>query len=180
MRLFVSLLVLLSAAAFTLPAHAGDMTGVDGATSTVMQEGQSSFSGLGIRLRFHPSALIRNIEVMPTIEYWRNSNSVSAFGIESTRKDATIGLDARYVFYRDGWEPYVGGGFAVHFLSSTVNAPTLGLIEANDALTKGGLAALVGVSVPLTTKISNFFELKYHHITDYRQLKLNWGITYNL
>ncbi len=180
MRLSVPLFVLFFAAALAPPAHAGDLTGIDGATATVMQEGQSSFSGLALRLRFHPAALIRNIEVMPTIEYWRNSNSVSAFGIESTRKDATLGVDARYVFYRDGWEPYLGAGLAVHFLSATVNAPSLGLIEANDSLTKGGLAALAGVSVPLTTKISNFFELKYHHVTDYRQLKLNWGITYNL
>jgi len=180
MRFTLWLSAVLVAAVFAAPARAGDLVGVDATTSTVMQEGQSSFSGLGLRMRFHPAALIRNVEVMPTIEYWRNSNSVSAFGIESTRKDATLGVDARYVFYRDGWEPYFGAGFAVHFLSSTVNAPSLGLIEANDSLTKGGLAALAGVSLPLTTKISNFFELKYHHVTDYRQLKLNWGITYNL
>lgn len=180
MRPTAVLCAVLLAAAFAPPAHAGSLVGIDATTSTVMQEGQSSFSGLAMRMRFHPEALVRSIEIMPTIEYWRNSSSVPAFGIESTRKDATLGLDVRYVFYRDGWEPYLGTGYAVHFLSSTVNAPGLGLIEATDSLTKGGLAALAGVSVPLTTRIHNFIEVKYHHITEYRQLKLNWGISYNL
>jgi opacity protein-like surface antigen len=172
--------VCFAAASLAAPAHAGDLTGVDAATSTVMQEGQSSFSGIAVRMRFHPSALIRNIEVMPTIEYWRNSSSLSAFGIESTRKDATLGVDARYVFYRDGWEPYVGAGFGLHFLTSSVNAPSYNLNHATDSFSKGGLTALVGVGVPLTTHIQNFIEIKYHHVTENRQLKLNWGISYNL
>lgn len=180
MRPIVFSSAVLFAALCVAPASASDLVGVDATTSTVMQEGQSSFSGLALRLRFHPATLIRNIEIMPTIEYWRNSNSLSAFDIESTRKDATLGVDARYVFYRDGWEPYLGAGYAVHFLSSSVNAPTLGLVDATDSFTKGGLAALAGVSVPLTTRVHNFFEVKYHHVTENRQLKLNWGISYNL
>jgi len=180
MRPYVLLSAVLLAAVCAAPARAGDLVGIDATTSTVMQEGQSSLSGLALRLRFHPAALIRNVEIMPTIEYWRNSNSLSAFGIESSRKDATLGVDARYVFYRDGWEPYLGAGYAVHFLSSSVNAPALGLVDASDSFTKGGLAALAGVSVPLTTKVHNFFEVKYHHVTENRQLKLNWGISSNL
>jgi hypothetical protein len=74
----------------------------------------------------------------------------------------------------------VGAGYAVHFLSSSVNAPSLNLNNATNSFTKGGLAALAGVSVPLTTKVHNFFEVKYHHVTQNRQLKLNWGISYNL
>ena len=27
-----------------------------------------------------------------------------------------------------GWNPYVGAGYGIHFLSSEINAPTLGLI----------------------------------------------------
>lgn len=180
MRPIVFSSAVLFAALCVAPASASDLVGVDATTSTVMQEGQSSFSGLALRLRFHPATLIRNVEIMPTIEYWRNANSLSAFDIESTRKDATLGVDARYVFYRDGWEPYLGAGYAVHFLSSSVNAPTLGLVDATDSFSKGGLAALAGVSVPLTTRVHNFFEVKYHHVTENRQLKLNWGISYNL
>jgi opacity protein-like surface antigen len=181
MRLSILLSVtLLAAATLAAPVRASDMTGIDATTSTVMQEGQSSFSGLALRLRFHPATLIRNIEVMPTIEYWRNSSSLSAFGIESTRKDATLGVDVRYVFYNDGWEPYVGAGWALHFFSSSVNAPSYNLYNETDSFSKGGLAVLGGISIPLTTHVQNFLEIKYHHVTENRQLKLNWGISYNL
>jgi opacity protein-like surface antigen len=180
MRPTVVLSAVLLAAAFAAPARAGSLVGVDAMTATVMQEGQSSFSGIALRMRFHPATLIRNVEIMPTIEYWRSASRLSAFDIESSRKDATLGVDVRYVFYRDGWEPYLGAGYAVHFLSSSVNAPSLNLNDATDSLTKGGLAGLAGVSVPITTKIHNFLEVKYHHVTENRQLKLNWGISYNL
>ena len=180
MRLSIPLFAALVTAACAAPALAGSLVGIDGVTSTVMQEGQSSFSGLALRLRFHPEALIRNIEIMPTIEYWRNASSLSTFDIESSRKDATLGVDMRYVFYRDSWEPYFGAGYAMHFISSEVHAPTLGLNNAKDSFSKGGLAALAGISIPLTTKVQNFFEVKYHHVTEHRQLKLNWGLAYNL
>ena len=137
MRHSVLLSVVLLTAALAAPARAGDLVGIDATTSTVMQEGQSSFSGLGLRLRFHPATLIRNVEIMPTIEYWRNASSLSAFNIESSRKDATLGVDARYVFYKDGWEPYVGAGYAVHFLSSSVNAPSLNLNERDQLVHQG-------------------------------------------
>ena len=45
---------------------------------------------------------------------------------------------------------------------------------------KGGLAALAGLSFGMSDRIDNFIELKYHHIPDYRQLKLNWGLSFKL
>jgi outer membrane protein W len=178
--LYVLSLAALLLFALALPAHATALVGIDGATATVMQEHQSSFSGLAMRLRFHPETLIRNVEIMPTIEYWRNSSDLSAFNIKSSRKDATLGVDARYVFFRDGWQPYVGVGFGLHFFSSSVDAPGLGLNNVTDSFVKGGVAGLAGITVPLTDRVHNFFELKYHHVTENRQLKLNWGISYNL
>ena len=43
-----------------------------------------------------------------------------------------------------------------------------------------GLTGLAGVSFPLTAAVQNFIELKYHHLTDAKQLKFNWGIAFNL
>jgi hypothetical protein len=71
-------------------------------------------------------------------------------------------------------------GYAIHFISTRVNAPTLGLVDATNSLTKGGLVGLGGVSFGLSDRIDDFIELKYHDISDYRQLKINWGLSYRL
>ena len=173
-------LVALASATLAPAAAAMKMTAVDVMTSTVMQEKQSSFSGLAARARLTSPIFIQGIEFMPTIEYWRNANSLEPFGIRTTRKDATFGVDVRYSLRTTGTKPYVGAGYALHFLASSVDAPALGLNGESDALVKGGFGFLGGVSFPLTQKIENFLELKYHHVSGYRQLKFNWGLAVNL
>src|SRR6266850_3495654 len=157
-------------------AHPRVITGVDALTSTVFQEGQSSFSGVALRFRLHPARMIERLELMPGIEYWRNSSSLKPYDIESVRKDATVTLEARYAFNPKGWQPYVGAGLGIHFLSTRVRAPSFGLPDASDSVIKGGLAGLAGVTLGLTGRLDNFFELEYHHIPDSRQLKINWGL----
>jgi hypothetical protein len=170
----VTFLLLVSA----VLARAQVFSGVDAMSSTVMQEHQSSFSGLGTRVRLHSARIVEGFDLLPYVEYWRNSTRVEPFGITSTRKDATLGADARFSFKREGWRPYVGGGFGVHFLSTEVDAPTLGLRHANDSVIKGGLSALAGITFPLSKHLDNFMELKYHHLPGYSQLKLNMGIAW--
>ena len=184
----VAALSLLAAAAHAAPvtpptppvSSAGMLTAVDGMTSTILQEKQSSFSGIAIRARLQPASLIKEVELMPTVEYWRNSSTAQPYDIRSTRTDATLGCDARYVFDQPGWKPYVGAGFGIHFLSSSVEAPSLGITNGGTNVIKGGLAALVGASFGLAGRLDNFLELKYHHIPEYRQLKINWGLSYRL
>ncbi len=182
MRMFARMLVLLLAlAAFpALASAAGAVTAVEGMTATVIQQNQSSFAGIGFRVSVHPPQLIKEISLMPTVEYWRNKSKLPSFGIESIRKDATLGVDARYEFLKQAWRPYVGAGFALHFLSNEVDAPALGLNDASDSLIKGGLGVLGGVSFGLAGRLSNMIELKYHHIPDHSQLKINWGLSYAL
>jgi hypothetical protein len=163
-----------------IETFAGQLTGIEAMSSTVMQEGQSSFSGLAIRVRLHPPQLMQQIELLPTIEYWRNANTVQPYDIRTTRKDATVGVDARWNFSTATFKPYAGVGYALHFLSNTVHAPGFGIDRASDSVTKGGIALLGGVSFALSGKFDNFLDVKYHHVTDYRQLKINWGISYNL
>jgi len=162
---------------FASAAHAATIVGVDAMTATVMQEKQSSFSGIAVRMRVASPRLIQGVEVMPTVEYWRNANTVEPFGIHTTRKDATLGGDIRYAFRSGGTRPYVGAGLALHFLSSSVDAPSLGLVDKSDALVKGGVSAMAGLAFPLAGRFENFVELKYHHVPHYRQIKLNWGLS---
>jgi hypothetical protein len=173
-------LAALLCAALAPAASATGLAGVDVMTSTVMQEGQSSFSGLAVRMRIVSPRLLEGIELMPTVEYWRNANSVEPFGIRTTRKDATLGGDLRYAFRSTGMRPYVGAGLALHFLASSVDAPSLGLNDETHALVKGGFSAMGGLAFPLAGRFENFVELKYHHVPSYRQLKLNWGLSIKL
>ena len=175
-----TIMVALLCGALAPAASAMKLTAVDIMTSTVMQEKQSSFSGLALRARMTSPIFVQGIEFMPTIEYWRNANTLEAFDIRTTRKDATLAADIRYAFRSTGTKPYVGAGFGIHFLSSSVDAPSYGLNDESSALVKGGFGVLGGVAFPLTQKIENFLELKYHHVPAYRQLKFNWGISVNL
>ena len=178
----VTLLLLVSAAL----ARAQVFSSVGVMTSTVMQQHQSSFSGLSARVGLRSARIIEGFELLPYVEYWRNSARIEVrdhtitHTITSARKDATLGADARYTFQRAGWRPYVGAGLGVHFLSTEVDAPSLGLDHANDSVIKGGLSALAGITFPLTRHLDNFMELKYHHLRGDSQLKINMGIAWKL
>ena len=158
--------------------HASSITGVDGMSSTVMQHEQSSFSGLALRVRMAPAPRVPGFEVMPGIEYWRNTTTVQIYDIRSQRRDATLGADARYRFPVRGWSPYVGAGFGIHFLSNGVRAPLLGVPLESHSIMKGGFAVLGGLNFPLAGAFDSFVEAKYHAVSDYEQLKLSWGLAY--
>ena len=170
----VTVLLLLSA----VLARAGTFGGVDLMTATVMQKHQSSFSGLAARVRFSSARLVDGFELLPYVEYWRTSTTVDPPDVTVSRKDATLGAHVLYRFHRPGWQPYVGGGLGVHFLSSKVNAPALGIDGQSDSVIRGGLSALVGTGFPLTDHVQNFLELEYHHLPDMSQLKISTGISW--
>jgi len=160
------------------PARSG-LSGVDVMTATVFQEGQSSFSGLGVRLRLRSGVLVPNIELMPNVEFWQNVSRVSLFGVRTTRGDASLGFAARWTFHHDHWQPYVGAGLAVHFLEEKVDAPSLGVNDQHDSTTRGGYTLLGGVSFTMTRSLSNFIEVEHHGVSHYRQLKINTGLGWN-
>ena len=172
--------VLLALALVHVTAHragaAGSLTGVDAMTSTIMQHDQTSFSGLAARLRLEPGP--KGLEILPGIEYWRTTTKVPIYDIHSQRRDATLSADVRYRFPTTGWSPYLGAGFGIHFLSSEVQAPLLGVPGESHSIMKGGLAVLGGLNFPLATAFESFLEAKYHAVSDNEQLKLNWGLAY--
>lgn len=181
--------VVLAITAPARPAHAigetpprapdGGITGLDVMTSTVFQQGQSSFSGVAARLRVRSAALMRNVEFLPGIEYWQNSSKVSAFDIKTTRRDATIGGEARWVFTREKWQPYAGLGLGIHFLEESVHAPTLLPGDSKHSSVKGAVSALLGAQFGIGEKLGSFVELKFHDAVDYRQVKFNTGLSWN-
>lgn len=165
--------------AFAAPARAAlTFAGIDGITSTVLQKDQSSLSGLGLRARLRSDALVPQLVFMPTMEWWRSHATVDPYTIKVTRRDAALGVDARWDFKAGATHPYVGGGWALHFMSSEVRSVPLG-IDDSESVIRGGLAALGGLSFPLGGPLENFVEIKYHHLARARQVKLNWGLSYN-
>ncbi len=182
MRILPPFLVLAAAVSLSPAAFAATtLSGIEGMTATVFQEEQSSFSGIGLRVAFQSDELIPGIAFLPAIEYWRNSTKVQVQAggvIRAERRDATLSFDGRYSFHYRNFAPYVGAGFGIHFLTTEVTAPALGLPHAEDSVIKGGIGAQLGLLFPLGGKLRNFVELKYHHVTDFRQLKLNMGISY--
>ncbi len=182
MRLFVRFLVvaLLLALSAALARAQTSLAGVDLMNSTIFQQHQSSFSGIGARVSLRSAAIAPGFDLLPSIEYWRNSTTVERFDIHTVRKDATLGADVRYSFRREGWNPYLGVGLGMHFLTSEVSAPRLDLPHASYSVIKGGFSALAGMNFPLTSKLDNFVEVKYHHLSDYRQLKINMGIGWRI
>ena len=163
-----------------ITARKGGIVGLGIMTGTVFQEGQSSFSGIAMRLRIRNAAFRPNLELMPTMEYWQNTNRLAAFGISTRRRDATLGTDLRWVFdSKKTWQPYAGAGFSLHFLDDELRAPGLGRPKESSGVVRGGLGALGGVEFNLGSRLGSFVEFKYHNVTRYRQLKFNTGLGWN-
>ncbi len=161
------------------PAVKSGIIGLDGMSSTVFQQGQSSFSGVALRMRIRNPMLVPNVELMPTFEYWQSTNKVNEFHIETRRRDATLAGDVRWVFRDVSAHPYVGLGYGLHFLNSEVRAPDQGLPHAQHGLVKGGLDAMIGIQSGPESRFGSFLELKYLDVTMYRQFKLTTGLNLN-
>jgi hypothetical protein len=157
----------------------GGITGLDMMTGTVFQEGQSSFSGIALRLRVRNSVFVPALEFLPTIEYWQNTSKIENFDIETRRRDATLGLDLRWEFANKAWKPYAGGGFAMHFLDDELRAPRFGQPRASTGVVKGGVNAMVGADFNLGGRLGSFVELKLLNVSHYRQVKFNTGLGWN-
>ena len=160
-------------------APRGGVSGLDLMTSSVFQEGQSSFSGLALRLRLKSSALLPAIEIMPAVEMWQNTSRVTLYDLKTTRSDATLGCQLRWTFQREHWQPYVGGGLAVHFFSDKINSPQLALANQHNSTVRGGYTLHGGVTFPMNDRLSNFVELEHHGVSHFRQLKFNTGLSWN-
>ena len=171
------LFLLLAALPVSVPVHASPLDALEVMTSTIFLRDQSSFSGIGLRLKIQPPQLIDGLTIVPLVEYWRVKGKLRTFGVGFSRKDATMGGFVRYDFKREGWHPYAGLGIAAHFISDEVDAPTIPL-QGSDSLIKGGALLIGGVSFGISGNLGNLIEAEYHVLSDQSQFKLNWGLTW--
>ena len=144
-----------------------------------MAEGQSAFTGLGMRARITSDDLPLHLTLMPTLEYWRNSANLRDFDIEAAEKDLAVGMDARYEMEFGTWRPYAGGGLEAHFINTHFAAPTIGVPEASEDHTKIAPNLLAGLQLAPLGPIQSFLEAKYAFVSDFKQFKLNWGLGVN-
>jgi len=176
-RTLVTIAALAVLAAAPTPARALSVTNIEGMLSTIFESGQSSFSGIGLRVHVQSALLIPEISFVPVMEYWRNTNRLEAFDITSSQNDAALGFEARYTFPREGFQPYLGAGWSAHFLSSEVESPPINL-KKSDSVTRGAMTLVGGVNMPITAKLSNMLELKFHYLPGDSQTKLNYGLAW--
>ena len=164
-----------------LPAFAqgtteSPLTGFDFYSSTVFQEGQTSFSGLGLRGRVQHSRLVNQVDLLPAVEYWQTN--VSALGFRTTRRDAMLDALARWTFPTShAYQPYLGAGLGVHFLHNAVESPD---VQLDTDVVRGAVSALAGLAFGTDQRFGNFVELEFHNLTGERQLKFNVGMSWNM
>ena len=173
--LAVGLLILPTAAR----SQSFHVSGLDGMMQTIKQQGQSAFSGLGMRARITSDDLPMHLTLMPTLEYWRNSANLKDFDIEAAQKDLAVGLDGRYEMEFGTWRPYAGAGLEAHFINSQFSAPQIGVPAASEDHTKLAPNLLAGLQLAPLGPIQSFLEAKYAFVSDFQQFKLNWGLGVN-
>jgi len=175
--LFATGLLLVPASAFSQSFH---INGIDAMTQSVKQEGQSFITGLAVRTRLSSDDLPVGLTLMPTLEYWRDTDQLKDFNVRATQKDLTLGLDGRFDFSAGTWRPYAGAGLAAHFVNTKFEAPDIGVQQQEEGHTKIGPEVIAGLQLAPISWLQSFFELKYDYVPPFRQFKLNWGFGVNL
>jgi len=126
--------------------------------------------GLGVPVPYVNLAIEAN--------YWNKSYNDPIFTTwELKYTDFNVGISGKYEIAAapNTFYPYVGAGFGVHFLSTSVDIG-LGSISASD--TKFGAHAFGGFRVPVSPVVSFFAEGRYTWVSpDY--FGAHGGITYS-
>jgi len=133
-------------------------------------EGTSSTVALGVHI--DGGEFVRNVHVMPLVEYWK----VGVSGVDVS--DLTIASDINLDFPIEGGRmvPYAGGGLGLHFVK--IDNPFAG--PGYDASnTKLGLNIQGGIRNQVMPNLGIFGEVKYSFVSDVNQLKVMGGFTYN-
>ena len=60
-----------------------------------------------------------------------------------------------------------------------MNAPSFGLNDVHNSTVRGGYILDGGVNFTITETVSNFLELEYHGLSDFRQTKFHAGVSWN-
>jgi opacity protein-like surface antigen len=160
----------LAAAAPPPEGHGLGLQGLGARIGFVDPEGASSTLDLGVHL--DAGEFVRNVHIMPMVEYW----SVGVSGADI--KDLMVGMDVNVDFPVEGGRvvPYAGGGLGLHFVSFDLPP---GFTGGDTSDTKLGLNMQGGIRNQVMPNLAIFGEVKYAFVSDVNQLKIVGGFTYN-
>jgi opacity protein-like surface antigen len=124
-----------------------------------------------------------NIGLESRLDYW--SWSESAFGVESSVHDVTLGARGKYYFdvANPRIRPFAGAGLALHFIGAKVDIPAQGsfpAMTAEDSQTKLGLDLGGGIVAPMGPRTDFLGELWYGVVSDVSQFSLRAGLSWKL
>lgn len=173
-----ALLVAAGLACFSAPASAATSTteskglgfqGLGARIGFVDPEGTSSTVALGIHV--DAGEFVQHVHIMPLAEYWK----VGVSGVDVS--DLNIGSDVNVDFPVEGGRviPYAGGGLGLHF----VKADDPFIAGASNSDTKLGFNIQGGIRNQAMPNLGIFGEVKYSFVSDFNQLKIMGGFTYN-
>jgi len=146
--------------------------GLGGSLGLVDPEDASS--ALLIGLHVDAGQIVRNVHLIPNMQYWSVGTDVGAYSADL--KDLAFAADVNVDFPLQGgrFTPYLGGGLGLNFLSFDTTVPGVG--SSND--TKLGLNVLGGMRNDVMPNLALFGELRYSFVSNANQLKILGGFTY--
>ena len=146
--------------------------GIGGSIGLVDPEDASSALALGLHVDM--GQVVRNVRLVPSMEYWSVGTDVGAYKADFS--DLAFATDLKVDFPLQGgrFTPYLGGGLGLNFLSFDSTVPNVD--SSND--TKFGLNVLGGMRNDVMPNLAIFGELRYSFVSDANQLKLLGGFTY--
>jgi opacity protein-like surface antigen len=117
------------------------------------------------------------------LDYW--SWSETAFGVEATARDITLGARGKYYFEvaNSKIRPFAGAGLAFHFIRAEVTTPPFGGQPAetvSDSQTKLGLDLGGGLATPINPRVDFLGELWYGIVSDVSQFSLRAGLAFKV
>jgi opacity protein-like surface antigen len=141
-----------------------------------------SLSGFGFNARANLGDITSNLRLVPEIYYWSTSKDFGE-GVEWKFSDFALNANVQYRFEMEGsFEPYVGGGLGLNFVSSTVSAsiPFFGTSSFSATTTEFGLNLLGGANFNMAGKIVPWGEVRYVIVSNMNHFMITAGILYYL
>lgn len=136
---------------------------------------EDASSALLLGVHMDAGEFVRNVHVVPSIEYWNVGNDVGLYNADFSDLAFKLAVNFDFPLQDQRMVPYLGGGLGIHRLKFDTNAP--GFPDYSD--TKFGLDVQGGARNQFTPNLSLFGELGYTFMSDANQLRLLGGLTYH-
>ena len=135
---------------------------------------EDASSALLLGAHIDAGEFVKNVHVVPSVEYWSVGNDVGAYNADFSDLALRLGVNVDFPLQGQRITPYLGGGLGLHHLKFDTNVP--GVQDESD--TKFGLDVQGGARNDFTPNLSLFGELGYSFVSDANILRLLGGLTY--